>query len=571
MDVNDDINGTANEQALLNLMERTGYTMIQENGQRKFGGPPPSWNGPAPGRGCEIFIGKIPRDCFEDELVPAFEKVGKIYELRLMMDFSGSNRGYAFVMYCNKDDAQKAVRIMNNYEIRKGRLLGVCPSVDNCRLFVGGIPKNKHKDDIMAEMKQVTEGVTDVIVYPSAMDKTKNRGFAFVEYESHRAAAMARRKLIPGRIQLWGHQIAVDWAEPEQDVDEDVMNKVKILYVRNLMISTTEETLMKAFTQAAGQEGVIERVKKCKDYAFIHFRDRDLALKALNGMNGAMLDNSRIEVVLAKPVDKTEYQRYARQKLAFPAQAFGYGMSFNDGGLAGSSPFSAMLSSQQPMFPRGVGRTAVGVRGMMRGRGRAAAGSRGGRLGSVGFVRPPMQRCRHTELYDILPGMELSPTNPVTLKQLASKSSLQVLEELCQKNSWGVPAFHLHSTVGHDISGEVQLFLFKVTIPGVTGAMPFQPNKLSRSIDEAKEYAAEFVLQQLGIPVDGSGAATAADLYTGRPLTVPMSMPMPSAIGAPPADAYAGSMIKMPPPPMEQFYQQASYAGPPPVSMHAQF
>lgn len=38
----------------------------------------------------------------------------------------------------------------------------------------------------------------DVIVYPSAMDRMKNRGFAFVEYESHKAAAMARRKLIPG-------------------------------------------------------------------------------------------------------------------------------------------------------------------------------------------------------------------------------------------------------------------------------------------------------------------------------------------------------------------------------------
>ena len=35
---------------------------------------------------------------------------------------------------------------------------------------------------------------------------------------------------------------------------------------------------------------------------------------------GALLENSRIEVVLAKPVDKTEYQRYARQKLAFPSQ-----------------------------------------------------------------------------------------------------------------------------------------------------------------------------------------------------------------------------------------------------------
>lgn len=215
-----------NERALLKLMERTGYSMIQENGQRKYGGPPPGWEGPPPGRGCEIFVGKIPRDCFEDELVPAFEKIGNIYELRLMMDFSGSNRGYAFVMYTNKNDAQKAVREMNNFEIRRGRLLGVCPSVDNCRLFVGGIPKNKTKEEIMVEMKKVTEGVTDVIVYPSATDKSKNRGFAFVEYGSHRAAAMARRKLIPGRILLWGHQIAVDWAEPEQEVDEDVMDKV---------------------------------------------------------------------------------------------------------------------------------------------------------------------------------------------------------------------------------------------------------------------------------------------------------------------------------------------------------
>lgn len=81
---------------------------------------------------------------------------------------------------------------------RNGRLLGVCASVDNCRLFVGGIPKTKKREEILAEMKKVTDGVVDVIVYPSAADKTKNRGFAFVEYESHRAAAMARRKLLPG-------------------------------------------------------------------------------------------------------------------------------------------------------------------------------------------------------------------------------------------------------------------------------------------------------------------------------------------------------------------------------------
>lgn len=75
-------------------------------------------------------------------------------------------------------------------------------------------------------MVKLTEGVVDVILYPSANNKSKNRGFAFVEYVSHRAAAMARRKLAPSRIQLWGHQICVDWAEPEHYVDEDTMANV---------------------------------------------------------------------------------------------------------------------------------------------------------------------------------------------------------------------------------------------------------------------------------------------------------------------------------------------------------
>lgn len=118
------------------------------------------------------------------------------------MEFSGENRGYAFVMYTTKEEAQLAIRILNNYEIRPGKFIGVCVSLDNCRLFIGAIPKEKKKEEILDEMKKVTEGVVDVIVYPSATDKTKNRGFAFVEYESHRAAAMARRKLIPGKIDL---------------------------------------------------------------------------------------------------------------------------------------------------------------------------------------------------------------------------------------------------------------------------------------------------------------------------------------------------------------------------------
>lgn len=61
-----------------------------------------------------MFVGKIPRDLYEDELVPLFESAGAIWDLRLMMDpLSGQNRGYAFITYCNKDDAQKAVKLVS--------------------------------------------------------------------------------------------------------------------------------------------------------------------------------------------------------------------------------------------------------------------------------------------------------------------------------------------------------------------------------------------------------------------------------------------------------------------------
>lgn len=59
----------------------------------------------------QVFCGKIPKDMFEDELIVLFEKSGKIWDLRLMMDpMTGTNRGYAFITYTTKDEAQQATR-----------------------------------------------------------------------------------------------------------------------------------------------------------------------------------------------------------------------------------------------------------------------------------------------------------------------------------------------------------------------------------------------------------------------------------------------------------------------------
>ncbi|GIX86366.1 heterogeneous nuclear ribonucleoprotein R [Caerostris darwini] len=305
------------------ILDRTGYSLDVTTGQRKYGGPPPDWDKAPPGSGCEVFVGKIPKSIFEDELIPVFEKCGQIWDLRLMMDpLSGQNRGYAFITYCTRDAAQAAVRQLDNYEIKSGKHLKVNVSVPNLRLFVGNIPKSKSKEEIFEEFGKLSVGLTEVIIYSSPDDKRKNRGFCFLEYESHKAASLAKRKLGTGRTKVWGCDIIVDWADPQEEPDQETMSKVKVLYARNLTADLTEEKLKEMFEEF----GKIERVKKIKDYAFIHFAERDSAVKAMDEANGKQFGGTTIEVSLAKPPsDKKKKEEVLRNRERRMMQTLGRG------------------------------------------------------------------------------------------------------------------------------------------------------------------------------------------------------------------------------------------------------
>lgn len=145
----------------------------------------------------------------------------------------------------------------DNHEIRPGKYLGVCISVANNRLFVGSIPKNKTRESILEDFGKVTgrfqkhsshpnnksavvrdsgcltcwfclsEGLQEVILYHQPDDKKKNRGFCFLEYEDHKSAAQARRRLMSGKVKVWGNPVTVEWADPVAEPDPEVMAKVR--------------------------------------------------------------------------------------------------------------------------------------------------------------------------------------------------------------------------------------------------------------------------------------------------------------------------------------------------------
>ncbi|XP_045466580.1 probable RNA-binding protein 46, partial [Harmonia axyridis] len=261
----------------------------------------------------ELFAKNIPQNLDEDDIVPFFERVGPLHCLRLMMDHNNEgNRGFVYVTYLNNKVAHLAVKYLDGREIAPGYPVKVSISMNNCRIFVGGIPVQKTKDEVWLELaKKGITGIVDVIMYRSYSNRSENRGFVFVEFPTHQYAAKMRNKMM--NMCLWNKEVIVDWSVAEPVVCEEDMKKVKILHLSNLPVMESREYL-KAVIGSYVKPEFIEKVYKFKNYAFIHLVSREIALELLFSLK-EHYRNTPVEVVFAKP--STEYTKpeYQVEKL----------------------------------------------------------------------------------------------------------------------------------------------------------------------------------------------------------------------------------------------------------------
>jgi len=298
------------QRRLLALTSKTGYDIVQKHGQRIYGGPPPSWTGSQPDKGTEVYCYRIPRDCFEDELVPVFSSVGKIYELRLMIEFSGTNRSYCYVRYTSQEEAREAIRKLNNYHVRPGYPLAVTRSVDNRKLSIKTVPSidNNSEDAVIHELSSIAEGVEEV--------KFQARGWIEVEFSTHRLAALARRQLVPGNVVMFDNAIVkqVDWADPEMDkADQEVYGKV--LAVRNVPSNTPEYILADIFNRLSG--GQVFSVVKAGATVLITFVSYGGALLAMERSRDREIAGRRLELSWwsNRRVDRGSYSSIPRNQM----------------------------------------------------------------------------------------------------------------------------------------------------------------------------------------------------------------------------------------------------------------
>lgn len=68
--------------------------------------------------GTKLFVGNIPYSTTEQDLQSLFEQSGKVESVRIITDLdSGRSKGYAFVEMATPEEADSAVKRLNNFNL----------------------------------------------------------------------------------------------------------------------------------------------------------------------------------------------------------------------------------------------------------------------------------------------------------------------------------------------------------------------------------------------------------------------------------------------------------------------
>ncbi len=152
--------------------------------------------------------------------------------------------GYGFVEFGDAESAKKALsaangEILDGHELQVKRSTkslvapvstGIASDVKRTKLMVRNVPFEANRTELLQLFSNF--GTLKKVRIPQKFDGT-SRGFAFVDFVSHKEAASAKASL--AQTHLYGRRLVIEWSEDKEDVgalrskakrDLDAANKV---------------------------------------------------------------------------------------------------------------------------------------------------------------------------------------------------------------------------------------------------------------------------------------------------------------------------------------------------------
>ena len=207
---------------LQHIIQVTQYNFDTSNPFVRCFGPPLDWQGPPPSQDCKLFVGKLPCDVFEDDLIPVFFEAGNVYEMRVLVDeVTSLNKGFCFVTMCTRIETDRAIKLLHGRLIKPRHKMIVRREIKFNQLFIGNLPTEKTEEEIAEAFSKIYTGITELdLVYKSK--DCGNSGFCIFSFESFEAARNVRDIIQsnPYPIESWSNyrDYCADWAIPNEVV-----------------------------------------------------------------------------------------------------------------------------------------------------------------------------------------------------------------------------------------------------------------------------------------------------------------------------------------------------------------
>lgn len=83
---------------------------------------------------------------YEDNLIPLFETIGVVLQFRLMMNYSGRNRGFGYIIFLDPNDGYRAITHLNNILVSSWCRLQLTVSKNTRRLWLANVSEDLDVD-----------------------------------------------------------------------------------------------------------------------------------------------------------------------------------------------------------------------------------------------------------------------------------------------------------------------------------------------------------------------------------------------------------------------------------------
>eukprot|EP00826_Nyctotherus_ovalis_P034315 TRINITY_DN2837_c0_g1_i14.p1 TRINITY_DN2837_c0_g1~~TRINITY_DN2837_c0_g1_i14.p1 ORF type:complete len:431 (+),score=118.61 TRINITY_DN2837_c0_g1_i14:184-1476(+) len=285
-----------------------------------------------------LFVKNLPGETKSADLHQLFAPFGKIFSARVKYNPNGTCKGYGYVQYETKEDADKALGALNG-ETYKGSKITVehflasgsrtASFMKYNNLFVKNIPKNFTDKDLVSLFEPHGEIVSAVVIKESP-DASGNKGFGFVCFKKAEEAKNAEDKL--KNLSVEGQNLFICRALPKEErrkqLREERLRAFKDcnLYVKELPEDITDEKLKEAFEQfgkVVSARVMLERRQnletgetemKSRGFGFVCFNEKQSASDALVTASSQPILGRFLYIAIA---EKKE-DRLARMASPFP-------------------------------------------------------------------------------------------------------------------------------------------------------------------------------------------------------------------------------------------------------------